>query len=163
MQVPVIIINMPKISAGLLMFRYRGGTIQVLLVHPGGPIWTHRDIAAWSIPKGLLAPGEDEFAAAQREFEEETGIKPSGHFIPMNPVKQPGGKVVQAWKFEGDCDPSLIKSNHFSMEWPPHSGQRREFPEVDRAAWFNIEDAKIKIHKGQAPLLYELEQLLSKA
>jgi len=153
---------MPKISAGLLMFRYRGGTIQVLLVHPGGPLWTDRDIAAWSIPKGLLAPGEEAFAAAQREFEEETGLKPSGHFIPLNPVKQPGGKIVRAWKFEGDLDPSVIKSNYFSIEWPPHSGQIREFPEVDRAAWFSIEDAKIKIHKGQAPLLDELEQMLSK-
>lgn len=151
---------MSTISAGLLMYRYQGGDIQVLLVHPGGPLWSHRDIAAWSVPKGLLEAGEEPLAAAQREFEEETGIKPAGKFLPLTPVKQPGGKIVQAWAFEGDCDPSIIESNLFPLEWPPKSGRFQEFPEVDRAEWFGLEDAKIKIHKGQVPLLEELQKIV---
>lgn len=152
---------MPKISAGLIMFRRRNNNIEVLLVHPGGPLWTNKDIAGWSIPKGLIDNGEAPLEAAQREFEEETGITASGEFLPLKSVTYPGGKVVQAWLFEGDCDPSVIKSNDFSMEWPPGSGHFHDYPEVDRAAWFGIEEAKLKIHKGQAPLLNEVEQIVS--
>lgn len=154
---------MSKISAGLVMFRNHDSDIQVLLVHPGGPIWANRDFAAWSIPKGLIDNGEGALDAAQREFEEETGIKPSGQFTPLKPVIYTSGKTVQAWAFEGDCDASAIRSNCFSMEWPPGSGEFREFPEVDRAAWFSMKDAKIRIHKGQLPLLNELERILSKS
>jgi predicted NUDIX family NTP pyrophosphohydrolase len=151
---------MPKVSAGLLMYRYQCDNVQFFLVHPGGPLWAHKDIAAWSIPKGLLEAGEEPLVAAQREFEEETGIKPAGKFAPLDPVRQKGGKIIQAWAFEGDCDPSTIKSNFFLLEWPPGSGRFQEFPEVDRAGWFTLEDAKIKIHKGQVALLEELDKIL---
>ena len=153
---------MPKISAGLLVYRMRGGVLQVFLVHPGGPFWAKKDLAAWSIPKGLIDEGEDPLAAAQREFEEETALKVSGRFIQLKPVKLKSGKVVRAWAVEGDCDPSAIISNTFSMEWPPNSGQQQEFPEVDRAAWFDIEEARKKINQGQVGLLEELRHLLSK-
>ncbi len=153
---------MPKISAGIVMYRMRDGVLQVFLVHPGGPFWAGKDLGAWSIPKGLLNPDEDPLAAAQREFEEETGFKVPGHFIPLAPVKLKSGKVVQAWAVEGDCDPSAIRSNTFSMEWPPRSGRQQEFPEVDRAAWFEFEEAKKKINQGQVGLLEELQHILSK-
>ena len=154
--------DMPKISAGLLMYRVRSGVLQVFLVHPGGPFWARKDIGAWSIPKGLLDPDEDPLAAAQREFEEETGFKVSGCFIPLAPVKLKSGKVIQAWAVEGDCDPTVIRSNTFAIEWPPRSGRQQEFPEVDRAAWFEIEEAKKKINQGQLGLLEELQHVLSK-
>jgi predicted NUDIX family NTP pyrophosphohydrolase len=134
----------------------------VFLVHPGGPFWAKKDLGAWSIPKGEYPDGEEPLAAAKREFEEETGIKPEGDFTPLKAIKQPGGKMVLAWAFEGDGDASAIKSNTFSMEWPPHSGNQQEFPEVDRAEWFNIEAAREKILKGQLPLLEELEEVLNK-
>lgn len=153
---------MPKISAGLLVYRMQGGVLQVFLVHPGGPFWAKKDLAAWSIPKGLIDEGEDPLAAAQREFEEETALKVSGRFIQLKPVKLKSGKVVRAWAVEGDCDPSAIISNTFSMEWPPNSGRQQEFPEVDRAAWFEIEEARKKINQGQVGLLEELRQMLSK-
>lgn len=153
---------MPKISAGLLVYRMQGGVLQVFLVHPGGPFWAKKDLAAWSIPKGLIDEGEDPLAAAQREFEEETALKVSGRFIQLKPVKLKSGKVVRAWAVEGNCDPSAIISNTFSMEWPPNSGQQQEFPEVDRAAWFEIEEARKKINQGQVGLLEELRQMLSK-
>jgi len=153
---------MPKISAGLLVYRMQGGVLQVFLVHPGGPFWAKKDLAAWSIPKGLIDEGEDPLAAAQREFEEETALKVSGQFIQLTPVKLKSGKVVRAWAVEGDCDLSAIISNTFSMEWPPNSGLQQEFPEVDRAAWFDIEEAKKKINQGQVGLLEELRHLLSK-
>ncbi len=153
---------MAEVSAGILMFRRRNGVLQVLLVHPGGPFWAGKDAGAWSIPKGLLNPGEDPLKAAQREFEEETGLTVRGRFIKLTPVKMKSGKLIQAWTVEGDCDPSAIKSNTFSMEWPPNSGRQREFPEVDRAAWFEIGEAERKINQGQAPLLEELADLLSK-
>ena len=152
---------MPKASAGLLMFRRCGEGPEVLLVHPGGPFWTRRDQGAWSIPKGEFAPDEDPLAAARREFEEETGIWPEGEFIPLSPRRQPGGKVVHAWAFEGDCDPTAIVSNTFVMEWPPRSGRRQEFPEVDRAAWFPLEEAKRKLLSGQVGLIEELERSLA--
>ncbi|HKV42382.1 MAG TPA: NUDIX domain-containing protein [Blastocatellia bacterium] len=150
---------MAKSSAGLLMYRLRNGIIQVLLVHPGGPFWAKKDVGAWSIPKGEFGSDEDALAAANREFEEETGLKPTGPFLPLTPVKQSGGKIVHAWAFLGDCDPASLASNTFTMEWPPHSGRQQAFPEVDRAEWFGIQEAKAKILKGQAALLAELDRL----
>jgi predicted NUDIX family NTP pyrophosphohydrolase len=152
---------MAKRSAGLLMYRLRNGVLEVFLVHPGGPFWAKKDLGAWSIPKGEYPDGDEPLAAAKREFEEETGIKPEADFTALRTIKQPGGKTVLAWVFEGDGDASSITSNKFSMEWPPHSGNHQEFPEVDRAAWFNIETAREKILKGQLPLLEELERLIS--
>jgi len=150
-----------KQSAGLLMYRRRGGAVEVFLVHPGGPFWAKKDAAAWSIPKGEFAADEDPLAAAQREFVEETGLSPSGPFAALAPIKQTGGKTVVAWAVEGDCDPAAVRSNTFTMEWPPRSGRRQEFPEVDRAEWLTLAVARDKIHKGQVPLLEELERLLS--
>jgi predicted NUDIX family NTP pyrophosphohydrolase len=152
---------MPKISAGLLLYRIRNGVLEFLLVHPGGPFWKNKDNGAWTIPKGEIADNEEPLAAAIREFEEELGFKPSGQFIELTPIKQKAGKLVHAWAFEGDCDPSKIKSNNFSMEWPPRSGKQAEFPEVDRAEFFNLEAAKTKINPGQFPLLEELQRLLA--
>src|SRR5204863_5570752 len=124
--------HMPGESAGLLLYRRRKGELEFLLVHPGGPFWKGKDAGAWSIPKGEIQPGEEPLAAAQREFEEELGIKPQGPFIPLIAVKQKGGKTVHAWAFENDCDPAMCKSNTFEMEWPPRSGRRQQFPEVDQ-------------------------------
>jgi predicted NUDIX family NTP pyrophosphohydrolase len=151
----------PRTSAGLLMFRRCGPAPEVLLVHPGGPFWAKRDLGAWSIPKGEFVPGEDPLAVARREFAEETGIIPQGEFIPLSPCRQAGGKVVHAWAFEGDCDPGTIVSNTFVLEWPPRSGRRQEFPEVDRAAWFPLELAKRKLVSGQVGFVKELEGLLA--
>jgi predicted NUDIX family NTP pyrophosphohydrolase len=146
-----------KISAGLLLYRRRG-ELEVFLVHPGGPFWSKKDAGAWSIPKGEIAEGEDPLQAAKREFFEETGFKIDGEFRSLDPVKQSGGKVVQAWAVEADCDVSKLRSNLFSLEWPPKSGKTREFPEVDRAAWFNIPEARRRINAGQSGFL---DQLLS--
>lgn len=154
---------MAKTSAGLLMYRIRDGRLEVLLVHPGGPFWRNKDDGAWSIPKGELGAGEDALAAAGREFEEETGIKPNGPFLDLASVKQKGGKLVHAWAFAGDCDPSQIKSNSFTMEWPLHSGQRQEFPEVDRATFFDLEQAKRKINPAQAALMDRLQSKIVSA
>jgi predicted NUDIX family NTP pyrophosphohydrolase len=153
---------MAKTSAGLLMFRRGGGGVEVFLVHPGGPFWARKNEGAWSIPKGEYAPGEDPFETARREFQEETGFQAGGDFIPLTPRKQPSGKIVSAWAFEGDCDASAIKSNSFSMEWPPRSGKEQEFPEVDRAGWFTIPAAKEKILKGQVSFLDELMEILER-
>ncbi len=153
---------MIKKSAGLLVYRYREGSLQVLLVHPGGPFWVKKDIGAWSIPKGLIEPNEDPLPAARREFEEETGCTVEGRFTPLSPARQPSGKIVFAWAIEGDCDVSNLKSNTFEMESPPESGVMRQFPEVDRGGWFPIEVAREKILKGQAPLLNELEKILTR-
>ena len=150
---------MSKKSAGLLLYRKKDQGLEVLLVHPGGPFWAKKDDAAWSIPKGEFADGEDPLAAAKREFEEETGVQPSGEFVPLKPLKQPGGKLVFAWTVRSDFDPSKLKSNTFSMEWPPISGRQQEFPEVDRAAWFGLEAARRKILKGQAAFLDQLEKV----
>ena len=144
------------------MYRYRNGVLQVFLVHPGGPLWAGKDEGAWSIPKGLIDRDEDPLSAARREFEEETGLKAHGKFIPLTEVKLKSGKVIHAWAFEGDCDPDQIRSNLFSMQWPPHSGRQQEFPEVDRAGWFDMEDAKKKLNPGQTALLEELKAVLSK-
>jgi predicted NUDIX family NTP pyrophosphohydrolase len=143
-------------SAGLLLFRLRAGGLQLLLGHPGGPFWKRKDHGAWSIPKGLIEPGEQSLAAAQREFAEETGHHPSGECMSLGQAKQPGGKLVDIWAVEGDWDASQLRSNTFEMEWPPRSGKWQAFPEVDRAAWFNVADARQKILKGQAVFIDRL-------
>lgn len=148
-----------KRSAGLLMYRRRDN-IEILLVHPGGPFWAGKDDGAWSLPKGLVNPGEDELLAAIREFEEETGFPAEGEFIALSPLRQPSGKVVLAWAFEGDCDAVHMKSNLFTMEWPPRSGKMVEFPEADRAGWFDLESAKAKIIKGQRGFIEEFERII---
>lgn len=151
---------MPKRSAGLLLYREHDGTLEIFLVHPGGPFWIRKDDGAWSIPKGEYVEGEDPLAVAKREFSEETGFPIEGEPVPLSEVRQPGGKIVQAWALEGDCDAAAIKSNTFSIEWPPRSGKMREFPEVDRAEWFDLKSAKRKILKGQVGLIDELEEIL---
>jgi len=151
-----------KNSAGILLHRLRGSGIEVFLVHPGGPFWATKDAGAWSIPKGEFEAGEDPLEAAKREFKEETGFAVEGNFIELTPVKQPGGKVVYAWAVMGDCEAESIKSNTFSLEWPPRSGKRKEFPEVDRAGWFTPEVAREKILKGQLILLEELKERMKK-
>jgi predicted NUDIX family NTP pyrophosphohydrolase len=150
-------------SAGVLLFRRRGAAIEVLLAHPGGPIWQKRDEGAWTIPKGEPDEGEDLLDAARREFAEELGSPAAASrddFITLTPVRQPGGKVVHAFALEADFDPNRVSSNVFSMEWPPRSGRRQSFPEIDRAAWFTLEVARTKILVGQAPLLDELTRLV---
>ncbi len=151
---------MPRISAGLLMYRIKDGTVQVLLAHPGGPFFAKKDEGSWSIPKGEPDTDEDLLITAQREFMEETGLQPTGPFTPLKPIKQKGGKVVHAWAFQGDCDPVHIKSNTFTMEWPPKSGHQAEFPEIDRAEFFDLPPARKKIKAGQEGFLDELEKSL---
>jgi predicted NUDIX family NTP pyrophosphohydrolase len=151
---------MPRVSAGLLMFRRRAGALEVLLAHPGGPAWTNKDAGAWTIPKGEVDEGEDELATARREFEEETGIRPEGEFRPLGRVTQKSGKIVHAWAFEGDADPAAIRSNSFRMQWPPGSGQWGTFPEVDRAEWFSPGEARRRINPAQAALIDALEAAL---
>lgn len=143
-------------SAGLLLYRRRGRDVEVLLVHPGGPFWARKDAGAWSIPKGLYEPDEDAAAAARREFAEETGMQPQGDLVPLGSFAQSRAKTVEVWAVEGDFDPARIKSNTFSMEWPPRSGRMQEFPEADRAAWFTLQEAEAKILKGQRPVLQAL-------
>ena len=152
---------MEKKSAGLLLYRHRGNALEVFLVHPGGPIWANRDMGAWSIPKGEFGPDENPLAAAKREFEEETGFKVEGRFTALTPIRQRNNKLVYAWAVEGDCDAALARSNTFPREWPPQSGIRRDFPEIDRAAWFSMAIAREKIFNGQIGLLEELEKILS--
>jgi predicted NUDIX family NTP pyrophosphohydrolase len=152
---------MAKVSAGLLMYRRRGDALEVFLVHPGGPFWVKKDAGAWSIPKGEYAEDEEPLAAARREFGEETGFEAKGEFLALGEVKQPGGKVVRAWGFEGDCDPGELKSDLFEMEWPPRSGRRASFPEVDRAGWFSVSEAREKILQGQVPFLDKLSWLVN--
>jgi predicted NUDIX family NTP pyrophosphohydrolase len=148
-----------KNSAGLLLYRRRG-ELEVFLVHPGGPFWAKKDAGAWSLPKGEIAEGEDPLDTAKREFTEETGFPIDGDFRPLDPVKQAGGKMVHAWAIEADCDAAQIRSNLFSLEWPPTSGKTREFPEVDRAAWFNIPEARKRIIPAQSGFLDQLTSLL---
>ncbi len=151
---------MPKQSAGLLVYRRKQGALQVFLVHPGGPFWAKKDIGAWSIPKGEIDADEDGLAAARREFAEETGFAIDGSLVTLTPRLQPSRKTIHAWAVEGDVDETRLKSNEFDMEWPPRSGKRQRFAEVDRGAWFTIEEAKQRINRGQIPFLDELEKLL---
>lgn len=153
---------MPRISAGIVLFRLENRALQVFLVHPGGPFWAKKDLGAWSIPKGLPDQEENLLAAAQREFREETGCTVSGDFLQLTPVQQKSGKVIHAWAVEGDCNPGDVKSNTFALEWPPRSGKQEEFPEVDRAAWFDMKVAQEKIIPGQRVLLEELQQIVRK-
>jgi predicted NUDIX family NTP pyrophosphohydrolase len=142
-------------SAGVLVYRRRS-QLEVLLVHPGGPFWAKKDDGAWSIPKGEFAEGDDPVAAARRELTEETGLVVDGELRPLGSVTQAGGKVVHAWAVEGDLDAAAIRSNTFSIEWPPRSGRMQQFPEVDRAGWFGIDEARVKLLEGQRPLLDRL-------
>ncbi len=152
---------MGKLSAGIVLYRRRVGELEVFLVHPGGPFWTKKDLGAWSIPKGEYELDENAFAAALREFEEETGSPcPKGEAHWLDTVKLSSGKVISAWAIEGECDPSTIRSNLFSMEWPPKSGKMQEFPEVDRAGWFGLATAHAKIHPMQGAFLERLVELL---
>jgi predicted NUDIX family NTP pyrophosphohydrolase len=142
------------------MYRRRGGSLEVLLVHPGGPFWKKRDLGAWSIPKGEIGEGEEPLDVARREFREETGARPEGDFVELRPVKQKGGKIVRAWAVESDLDPERIESNTFTIEWPPGSGKTAEFPEVDRAGWFTVEEARDKINPAQVGLIDEFVERL---
>jgi predicted NUDIX family NTP pyrophosphohydrolase len=153
---------MPRLSAGLLVYRRRPGGPEVLLVHPGGPFWARRDDGAWSIPKGEHGPGEDPLHVALREFREELGAEPPAGEPPasLGELRQPGGKRVSAWAVEGDLDVSEVRSNTFAMEWPPRSGRTAEFPEVDRAGWFDLATARRKLLPGQVGFLDRLEELL---
>jgi predicted NUDIX family NTP pyrophosphohydrolase len=153
---------MGRKSAGLLMYRFKEKALEVLLVHPGGPYWRAKESGCWSIPKGECLDNEEPFEAAKREFLEETGLTPVGQFYLLTEVKQAGGKRVKAWAFAGDCDPATLQSNTFTMEWPPRSGQMQTFPEVDRAGWFPLAEAKRRIVGAQSAFLDELERLLSK-
>ncbi len=148
-----------EVSAGLLAFR-RVSELEVLLAHPGGPFWAKKDAGAWTIPKGLAEPGADLLDAARREFAEETSLAPLGNFIALTPVKQQSGKVVHVWAFEADFDLTPFSSNTFEIEWPPRSGRRQRFPEIDRIAYFTLPVAMTKILAYQRPLLRELEQRL---
>lgn len=149
--------RMSKESAGLLMFRVRDGVLQVLLVHPGGPFWKNKDAGAWSIPKGEVEPGEDLLEAAKREFLEELGVAPKGPFHSLGSIKQKAGKVVHAWAFEGNLDTTKIKCNTVEIEWPPRSGKKAAFPEIDRAEFFTSEDAVKKVNPAQVQLIRHLE------
>ena len=151
---------MPEKSAGLLVYRRREGGPEFLLAHPGGPFWKNRDEGAWSIPKGLIGEGEENHAAALREFEEETGQVVSGEFVELTPLKQKSGKIVYCWLVEADLDLASFRSNDFEMEWPPRSGRTEAFPEIDRIAWFGPEQALRKILPGQAGFITEAVQRL---
>ncbi len=154
---------MAKQSAGIILYRHRDSALEIFLVHPGGPFWKNKDSGAWSIPKGEFDEQEDPLQAARREFHEETGCSVDGSFIALRPVRQAGGKMVHSWAVEGDCEAESIRSNSFTIEWPPRSGQRKDFLEVDRAGWFSLELARKKILKGQLMLLDELQRILKDA
>lgn len=151
--------HVPKLSAGILLFRRRNAELEILLVHPGGPFWQKKDAGTWSIPKGEYSEGEDPLEAAKREFYEETGLQINGEFLPLGQLVQPSRKMVTAWAVKGDCSPADIRSNTFSMEWPPRSGRRQEFPEIDRAGWFILSEARKRILKGQAEFIDRLLKL----
>jgi predicted NUDIX family NTP pyrophosphohydrolase len=148
-----------KTSAGIVLYRKRLGLVEVFLVHPGGPYWARKDDGTWSIPKGEYHPDEQPLQAAQREFLEETGVALHGPFLPLAPVRLPSGKIVSAWACEGDLDPAQLRSNTFSIEWPPKSGVMQSFPEVDRGAWYSLQQACVKLSPGQRPLLQAIAQL----
>lgn len=149
-----------KKSAGILLYRQSYKGLEVFLVHPGGPYWAKKDEGAWSLPKGEFVEGEDALQAARREFHEETGFAIDGAFMELTPLKQPSGKIIYAWAVEGEIDASSVKSNLFSMEWPPKSGRRQDFPEVDRGGWFTIAQAREKLRSGQVGFLEELQEKL---
>ncbi|UFZ02797.1 NUDIX domain-containing protein [Bradyrhizobium ontarionense] len=150
---------MPARSAGVLAFRRTAGTFEVLLVHPGGPFWRNKDLGAWSIPKGEFGAGEAAEAAARREFAEELGTALTAPLLPLGEIKQRGGKRVEAFAAETDLDAETIVSNEFELEWPPHSGRLQRFPEVDRAAWFDLAEARRRINPAQAALLDRLAEI----
>ncbi len=152
---------MAKTSAGLVMYRFRNDRLQVLLVHPGGPFWAKKDKGAWFIPKGEVSPPEDELAAAKREFQEETGFECRGKLIELGCVRRKAGKVVHTWAFEGDCDPTSLRSNSFTIEWPPRSGLRQAFPEIDRAEFFSVAQARAKCNAAEFEFIERLEKILS--
>jgi predicted NUDIX family NTP pyrophosphohydrolase len=154
---------MDKLSAGILLYRCKNGPLEVLIAHPGGPFWTKKDVGAWSIPKGLVEPGEDLLRAAIREFQEETGHHVSGEFLKLRPVKLRAGKIVIPFALEHDLDPETVLSNSFQTEWPPRSGRQQEFPEIDRVAWFGVETAKQKLNPAQAAFVDELVDKLREA
>lgn len=154
---------MPTTSAGILMFRRRHGAVEVLLAHPGGPFWRRRDEGAWMLPKGELVPGETAEEAARREFEEELGAPASGALHPLGRLRQKGGKWVEAYALEGDFDEGALRSNLFEMEWPPRSGRRESFPEIDRVGWFALEEARRRMLPSQAGLLDRLQAWLDPA
>jgi len=149
-----------NVSAGLLLYRRTPGGVEVFLAHPGGPFWVRKDEGTWTIPKGVVDEGEELLAAARREFEEETGIRPEGPFLPLGSVRQKAGKVVHAWAWEGDADPARVRSNVTRTEWPRGSGRWHTYPEIDRCAWFDLETAKRKINPAQAELIDRLERML---
>ena len=152
---------MAKHSAGILLYRKAGAGYEVLLGHPGGPFWAKKDNGAWSIPKGEFEPHEEPLAAAKREFTEETGSPaPEGNYLELGTVKRPDGKLISAWAVEGDLDIAAFKSNTFEMEWPPKSGQKQTFPEIDRTAWMSLSDAQAKLHTGQIAFLEQLARHL---
>jgi predicted NUDIX family NTP pyrophosphohydrolase len=148
---------MTKKSAGILMYRRFADVFEILLVHPGGPFWSNRDLGAWSIPKGEFGPEEDPEASARRELGEELGIQPEGELLPLGEIRQRGGKIVLAFALQGDFDVSALRSNTFEIEWPPRSGRMQVFPEVDRAGWFDLPTAREKIIDGQRPFLERLD------
>jgi predicted NUDIX family NTP pyrophosphohydrolase len=152
---------MGKVSAGLLMYRRRNQQLEVLLVHLGGPFWAKKDAGGWFVPKGEVNPGEEQLSAAKREFTEETGLVPGENLLPLGSVRHKSGKQVFAWAFEGDCDPSALRSNTFEMEWPPRSGKTREFPEIDRAAFFTLEAAREKMHPTEFAFVTRLLRAVS--
>ena len=154
---------MAKTSAGILLYRWRQSALEVFLVHPGGPFWANKDRDAWTIPKGEFAPGDDPLAAARREFAEETGLALTGEPVALQPIRQAGGKVVHAFALEGDADPAAIASNRFVIEWPPRSGRQQEFPEIDRAGWFGLAEARLKLLASQHGLLDQLLALTGSA
>jgi predicted NUDIX family NTP pyrophosphohydrolase len=149
-----------KISAGLLLFRRGAAGLELFLAHPGGPFWSHKDAGAWTIPKGVIEPGEDPLAAARREFEEETGVTPTGPFLPLGSIRQKAGKEIHAWAWEGDAEPDRVTSNLTQTEWPRGSGRWLTFPEVDRCGWFGPETAREKLNPAQAELISRLEAVL---
>jgi len=147
---------MAKQTAGILVYRRRKGAVEVFLAHPGGPFWAKKDLAAWSMPKGEFLDPETPLDAARREFAEDIGQSIDGDFMALTPRKSSGGKMIHAFAIEGDVDATKVTSNLFEMEWPPRSGKMQSFPEVDRAAWFGIDDARQRLNKGQVPILDEL-------